>query len=130
MSGQATSLQASFWAMVILQTLGSVDAPGRGPRKMPAPRAYAAIIVAWGVLQLVADSGGERAGRAAKAVAWVIVLVGMVLGPFGSSLISLFNSVATSVAPTASPVGQVPGTFDTPTGPAPYRPPPGIPVTR
>lgn len=104
MSDQATSLQASFWAMIILQTIGSVDAPGRGPRKMPAPRAYAAIIVAWGILQLVADSGGERTGRAAKVTAWVIVLVGMVLGPFGSAAINLLNSVATSVAPNSSAV--------------------------
>lgn len=99
MSEQATSLQASFWVMVLLQTIGSVDAPGRGPRKMPAPRAYAAVIVTWGILQLVADMGGERAGRAAKAMAWVIVLVGMVLGPFGSALTNLLNSVANNVAP-------------------------------
>lgn len=102
MSDQATSLQASFWVMIILQTIGSVDAPGRGPRKMPSPRAYAAIIVTWGILQLISDGGGERAGRAAKAMAWMIVLVGMVLGPFGSALVNLLNSVAGSVAPQQS----------------------------
>lgn len=100
MNEQANSLQASFWAMIVLQTLGSVDMPGRGPRKMPAPRAYAAIIVTWGVLQLAADMGGERAGRAAKAMAWVIVLAGMVVGPFGSLVTNLLNSVANSVAPS------------------------------
>lgn len=75
--------------------------PGRGPRKMPSPRAYAAIIVTWGILQLIADAGGERAGRATKVTAWVIVLVGMVLGPFGATFVSFLNKSATSLAPTA-----------------------------
>jgi hypothetical protein len=91
--------------MIVLQTIGSVDMPGKGPRKLPAPRAYAAIIVTWGVLQLVADMGGERAGRAAKSVAWVIALAGMVIGPFGSVVTNLFNSVATNVAPPSQPTG-------------------------
>lgn len=105
MNEQASSLQASFWVMIILQTMGSVDMPGKGPRKMPAPRAYAAIIVTWGVLQLAADMGGERAGRAAKAMAWVIVLAGMVIGPFGNTVSNLLNSVATNVAPPSQPTG-------------------------
>lgn len=91
--------------MIILQTIGSVDMPGRGPRKMPSPRSYGAIIVAWGVLQLVADAGGERAGRAAKSVGWVIVLTGMVLGPFGKVVMNLFTSVANSVAPATTSNG-------------------------
>lgn len=96
------SLQASFWVMVILQTIGSVDMPGRGPRKMPSPRSYGAIIVAWGVLQLVADAGGERAGRAARAIGWVIVLTGLAVGPFGKVVTNLFSSVANSVAPATN----------------------------
>lgn len=102
----ANSLQASFWIMVILQTIGSVDMPGRGARKMPSPRSYGAIIVAWGVLQLVADAGGEKAGRAAKSIGWVIVLTGMAVGPFGKVVTNLFTSVANSVAPpTNTPTG-------------------------
>jgi hypothetical protein len=89
------SLQASFWVMVMLQTIGSVDMPGRGPRKMPAPRNYVAIIVTWGVLQLIADMR-EGAARAATAIAWVIVLAGMVLGPFGSTLTSAINTISTT----------------------------------
>lgn len=116
MNEQATSLQASFWFMIVLQTLGSVDMPGRGPRKMPAPRAYAAIIVTWGVLQLVADMGGERAGRAAKAMAWVIVLAGMVVGPFGSLVTNLLNSVANNVAPSATAGSTSVGGATSPTG--------------
>lgn len=98
---QVNSLQASFWFMVVMQTIGSVDMPGRGPRKMPSPRAYAAIIVTWGILQLIADAGGERAGRATKVTAWVIVLVGMVLGPFGASFVGFLTNTANSLAPTA-----------------------------
>jgi hypothetical protein len=102
---QASSLQASFWFMVVMQTIGSVDMPGRGPRKLPSPRAYAAIIVTWGILQMLADAGGERAGRAAKVTAWVIVLVGMVLGPFGTTFVNFLSNSATSLAPTTPPTG-------------------------
>jgi hypothetical protein len=101
---QTTSLQASFWFMVVMQTIGSVDMPGRGPRKMPSPRAYAAIIITWGILQLIADAGGERAGRATKVTAWVIVLVGMVLGPFGTSFVKFLSNTATSLAPSTADV--------------------------
>jgi hypothetical protein len=92
-----TSLQSSFWVMVILQTIGSVDMPGRGPRKMPSPRSYGAIIVTWGVLQLVADMGRDRI---ASTIGWVIVLTGMVLGPFGKIVTTLFTSIANALAPT------------------------------
>ena len=86
--------------MVALQTIGSVDMPGRGPRKMPSPRAYAAIIVTWGILQLAADAGGEGAGRAAKVTAWTIVLVGMVLGPFGKTFVNFLSNTATALSAT------------------------------
>lgn len=84
------SLQASFWLMVLLQTMGSVDMPGRGERKMPAPRAYLATIVIWSILQVAADAGY---GRAAKASAWLVVLAGLVFGPFGTKLVNLFTGV-------------------------------------
>lgn len=94
------SLQASFWIMVLLQTMGSVDMPGKGPRKMPAPRAYMAVIVTWGILQLAADAGY---GRAAKVVGWVLVLTGLVIGPFGGRLSNLFNTVANNYSNAATP---------------------------
>ena len=96
------SLQSSFWLMIALQTIGSVDMPGRGARKMPSPRAYASIIITWGILQIIADSGGERAGRATRVTAWVIVLVGMVLGSFGTTLVNFLNNTATSLAPAST----------------------------
>lgn len=91
------SLQASFWLMVALQTIGSVDMPGSGDRKMPAPRSYLAIIIAWLVLQLGSDAGY---GRATSAVGWVIVLAGMVTGPFGTKVTNLFSNVVNIVAPS------------------------------
>ena len=84
-------MSAAFWVMVALQSMGSVDMPGSGPRKMPAPRSYVAIIVLFSTLHLVADAGAERA---AGAMAWVTVLVGIVKGPFGDKLSNFFNTVA------------------------------------
>lgn len=84
-----SSLQTSFWLMVILQTIGSVDMPGKGPRKMPSPRSYFSILIAWIVLQIGADAGYERP---ASVVGWVIVLAGLVLGPFGQRVTSIFTS--------------------------------------
>jgi len=89
------TVSAPFWAMVILQTIGSVDTPGKGERKMPAPRSYVAIIVLFGTLGLFADAGYERA---ANVMAWVTVLVGVVIGPFGKTLSNFYNSIANQFA--------------------------------
>jgi hypothetical protein len=106
MPDSVNSLQASFWTMVFLQTLGSVDMPGRGPRKMPSPRNYVAIMITWGVLQIVSDMS-ERAARAAKAMSWVIVLAGMVVGPFGKVAGNFLNSAANTYgAPPSSATAQ------------------------
>ena len=96
------SLQTSFWIMVLVQTIGSVDMPGRGARKMPSPRQYVAILTAWLVLQFVSGINAS-AQRATAAIGWLLVLAGMVIGPFGQRLITLFNTIATNfpaVAPT------------------------------
>ena len=85
--------------MVLLQTIGSVDMPGRGERKLPSPRSYLAIVIAWGGLQIAADAGAERP---ATVFGWLLVLVGMVAGPFGSQLTSLFTSVVNQVTGATS----------------------------
>jgi len=105
------SVTAAFWVMVALQTMGSVDMPGRGDRKMPSPRAYVAILVLFGTLHLIADAGAQRA---ASVMAWVTVLTGLVIGPFGTRLTNFYNAVANQFAipPTNAPV--------TPTEEAPY----------
>lgn len=97
----------TFWIMIILQTIGSVDI--RGPRKMPAPKQYLAIFAAWGVLQIIADTGRDRIARAG---AWLFLVTAMVLGPFGAKLVSLFSTVASSYGVTPA------STAPTPTSPS------------
>lgn len=88
--------------MVFLQTLGSVDAPGSGMRKMPAPRAYVSILIVWEVLNLIAAGGRERA---ASVMGWVMVLTGIFVGPFGKKLVSFFNHIADTYGAPAPPNG-------------------------
>jgi uncharacterized protein YhhL (DUF1145 family) len=85
------SIEAAMWVMVVLQTLGAVDMPGRGKRKLPSPRVYVSVIISFGVLELLADMGLEKA---AKYMAWVIVVATLVLGPFGTKLSGFLNVVA------------------------------------
>lgn len=91
--GNDQAVDAAFWTMVVLQSIGSVDMPGKGERKLPAPRAYVSIIVLFSILHLIADAG---ASRAAGVMAWVTVLFGMVKGPFGNILTNFLNNVATN----------------------------------
>lgn len=60
---------------------------------MPAPRSYIAIVVTWLVLQFAAGIS-TNVQRAASRIAWVIVLAGMVIGPFGQTLVSFMSNVA------------------------------------
>lgn len=85
------SLNASFWVMILLRTMGSFDLPGKGPRKMPAPAAFVPTIIAWLVLQVAADAGARRQ---ATKLGWLIVLVALVLGPFGKLVIKVANWVS------------------------------------
>lgn len=111
------SLQTSFWVMVVVQTIGSVDMPGKGARKMPSPRQYVAIVVTWLVLMFVAGIN-EQTARATRAIGWALVLTGMVIGPFGKRLVSLFNGIAgtigsgsssSSSSSSTSAASQIPG---------------------
>lgn len=92
--------------MILVQTIGSVDMPGSGPRKMPAPRQYVAILITWLVLQLVS---GINAGaqRATAAIGWLLVLTGLVLGPFGKQVINLFAVVSQKFSSPQSAQGQL-----------------------
>lgn len=87
--------------MIIIQTIGSVDLPGYGKRKMPAPGQYVALFITWLVL-LFAAGLSEGAERAAAAFGWLLVLVGTVAGPFGQRLIHLFGAVSSNFAPSSS----------------------------
>lgn len=90
---------------MILQTIGSVDMPGSGPRKLPAPRQYVIVVVAWSVLELVAASGRARL---ASAFGWIMVLSGLVIGPFGQRAVSLLNTTAQQFGVTNQGGGNAP----------------------
>lgn len=92
--------------MILVQTIGSVDMPGSGPRKMPAPRQYVAILVTWVVLQLVS---GINAGaqRATSAIGWLLVLVGFVVGPFGKQVVNLFTMASQRFSAPNTPTGDL-----------------------
>lgn len=116
-------LQGSFWLMIAIQTITAIDMPGRGRRKLPAPRAYVAAIVTWSILGLIADAGGEKA---AAAMGWVMVLVGMVLGTMGKTLTDFLNTIADQFAipkPPTGPPAQT-GTGKTEVNPARGTPTP------
>lgn len=88
-------VQASFWLMILLTTIGSVDMPGHGNRKLPAPRSYVVVVVAWSALFLLVDAGKARA---AAGAGWLLVLAGTVLGPFGKNAVSFLNAVSSQFA--------------------------------
>jgi hypothetical protein len=81
-----------MWAAIGIQTIGAVDPPGQGPRKLPAPGQYVAIFAAWSVLQFMASGTMARGARAASIV---FLLVTVVLGPGGNRLIALMGSITT-----------------------------------
>lgn len=93
------TLQATLWTTVAIQTIGSVDLPGRGERKLPAPRQYVAIVVLWSILGLAADVSDSLA-RAAASLSILAVLTSLVVGPAGQRLISFLNGVS-ALFPTA-----------------------------
>lgn len=90
-------LMGSFFLMLAIQTIGSLDLPGNGPRKLPAPRVYVAAIVLWSILGLIADAGAEKA---AAMMGWVTVLTGAVLGPFGVTITNFLFTVGNQFGPT------------------------------
>lgn len=104
MSNEGT-ITATLWLMIILQTIGNVDLPGYGPRKMPAPRSYVAIVVAWSIFGLMAETGARRM---AAHLAVLTTLAGAVLGPFGQRAITLLNTVANNFG-TPPPAQQAGG---------------------
>jgi hypothetical protein len=87
------TVETTLWITLLLQTLGAVDAPGKGPRKLPAPRAYAAVLIVWTSLAFMADSGPVGA-RAARSMSWLLVLVTLVLGPSGKILTGFLAAAA------------------------------------
>lgn len=98
-----TQLQASMWLMIATQTMGAMDLPGHGPRKLPAPKAYVATIILWAIFGLGADAGLDRP---VVATSWVTVLAAMVIGPFGKTLTNFLGTVATTFGKAPSTAGN------------------------
>lgn len=99
-------LSSTFWAMVIVQTVASVDLPGLGDRKLPSPSRYVAIVVLWGILNLIADAGPSYA-RFASRLSVLVALTGAVAGPFGSRAVGLLQWLGHTF--TLAPATATPG---------------------
>ena len=95
----AKTVQTTMWAMILIQTIGSVDLPGSGARKLPSPRAYVAIIVLWSTLTMLAETS---ASKFASRMAVALVFTGAVVGPFGQRFASFLNTTA-HLFPTTPP---------------------------
>ena len=104
--GSKKVLHTTFWAMVVLNTIGSIDPPGSGGRKMPAPRVYVAAVVLWSILGLVAEAGSNQARLAAR-LSYLVLATGALIGPFGKKLLGFLEGIATNfaVAPSAEASG-------------------------
>lgn len=91
--------------MIIIQTIGSIDLPGKGARKLPAPKQYLAIVVLWSILGLIADFGQKKF---ASRFAMVLVLTGAVMGPFGRRAVGLIQRTTElfNVAPEPQEQGE------------------------
>lgn len=109
---------ATYLMMVVVQTVASID----GQHRLPAPKRFVALTTAWGILFFLADVG---LGKVAARLSLLILLTGMVVGPFGRLLIRLLNTVTTTFAippnQDATGVTGTPGVPGTP-GVTPIKP--------
>lgn len=80
------ALAATFWLMVAVQTIGSVDTvrgkDGNKARKLPTPRVYVAPAVLWSILGLFAEMG-EGQARAAARLSGLVVATAIFIGVAG-----------------------------------------------
>lgn len=95
------TLSATFWTMIVVQTLGSTDIFTAGPRKLPAPKQFVAIGVLWGIFHLFEGSKYERVFA---SLSILVVLSAAVLGPFGGVALGFLSYVSSrfSLAPAGS----------------------------
>ena len=110
------TLSATFWTMILVQTVGSTDIFTKGPRKLPAPKQFVALGVLWGIFHLFE---GSRYGRLVASLSVLVVLTGMVLGPFGGVALGFLKYVSTrfTLAPASAPDGGGGSPSASPSGP-------------
>lgn len=98
---------STFLLFVTIQTIGSVDSTHR----LPAPRKFVAVSVLWGIMFFMVDLG---AGKIASRLSLLILLTGMVTGPFGKTVLGFLGIVSKNfpVDPNAGITGTtgIPGT--------------------
>jgi hypothetical protein len=97
------TLSSTFWAMLLVQAVGSTDIFTPGPRKLPAPKQFVAIGVLWSIFHM---AEGTRLARPAAALSLLVLVTAMVLGPFGPQFLTFLGYVSQrfSLAP-ATPAG-------------------------
>lgn len=119
----ARTISATFWAMVVVQTIGSTDIFTAGPRKLPAPKQFVAIGVLWSIFHLFE---GTRLERTAAGLSALVLLSAMVLGPFGGVALGFLSYVSSrfSLAPASTAGGGAPSL--TPPPAATIRPRKGV----
>lgn len=111
----ARTLQATWLAMLAIQSIGSIDAQ----RKLPSPKQYVAIATLWGILFLMADTG---AARLAARLSMLVLLTGTVIGPFGKRFIGFLNTVSKSFAVAPPATTDAGGTGPPPASRTPISP--------
>lgn len=104
----------TFLVMIVTQTYNAID----GQHRLPAPRKFVAISVVWGILYLLVDLG---LGKIAARLSILIMLTGLVVGPFGTLIIRFLNTVTNQFAIPPNEDAGVPGTPGVP-GTTPVKP--------
>jgi len=89
-SGQKL-LGSTLTAALAVETVGAID-PYGGRTYLPSPRTYLAIWIVWFVLGVIASAGGRVARTAGQFS--ILVLLTMMMGPFGEKTIALVTKVA------------------------------------
>lgn len=91
-------LGAAFVVMLGLDTLGAFAGAAGGRPFLPPPRMYLATWMLYGILGAVAGIG-PRVAQFASRLGWLIVL-GALLGKYGSVLVGAVNRTAQLTTPT------------------------------
>lgn len=92
------ALAATFLAMIFVDTIGALD-PFGGKVYMPAPRAYAATGLLWGILGIVSGFG-PSAARLSGRIASVVLLTAAVIGPFGRKAVGFVTATTATLGGT------------------------------
>lgn len=92
------TIQGTFWAMIVVQTISGVDRPGKGARKLPAPGRYVAAVVLWAVMHLTASIAPSLA-RTMAGLSVAVLLTAMFVAsagqtPAAQTLIGFFETVS------------------------------------